>query len=218
MFRLALLIALVNLSNFWVYWIFESNFLLGLLLLTESLGLYLINLQSADKKVIILTSAILIILTCYLLLNHFDKNIFSTSITDTIQKEERHNYYAQEMGRVYKNRVGIFYFNSIEPILNKIGGKFFLYLDFSYYFAPREFASLEKYFPPLAILFVFGLFNILKAGNKMLIVYLTIVLIVTSLTKLDNKLGPILLFPFINLCLTVGLSKIPILNRHLKSK
>lgn len=69
-----------------------------------------------------ITPAFLIIVLFVII--SFDKNIFSTSAIESIQIKQRQQYFNLELGRIYGNRFGIYYFDTLRPIFSKLSTNF----------------------------------------------------------------------------------------------
>ncbi len=80
------------------------------------------------KVAIILLAVIFFVLSIYLLTARFDQSLlqskkftsFSNSPAESIQIRQRQNFYALELGKVYGNRFGIYYFDTVRPAFNKV--------------------------------------------------------------------------------------------------
>lgn len=201
-------VLVISLSNFWIYQIYEYNFLIGELLVIETSLLFLSTLSVKSKAIPILIFIIFSILSSILLINHFDKSVFAISTVESIQIRERQNFYAPELEKVYKNRVGIYYFDNLRLYFGKISNNFFTALDLNVYFAPASLIDYGKYPLLLAPLFIIGFLLLLATIRMTLMIYCILALITSSFINLDSKLGPLLMFPFISLCIADGLIKI----------
>jgi hypothetical protein len=67
------------------------------------------------------------------LIQSYDKNIFEISEVEIQQRQKRHEYLAYELGVIYKNRIGLHYFNEIRPPWNKYLNNFSPFVDFKTY-------------------------------------------------------------------------------------
>lgn len=94
--------------NFWIYWIFAYNFFIGELLVIETVLLYFASHTKTSLKLSISIIVILILLGGILLINHLDKNILSVSTIESIRIKQRAQYFKEELGHLYTNRVGTF--------------------------------------------------------------------------------------------------------------
>lgn len=195
----------ICLSNFWIYQIYKFNFFFGEVLVVETVLLFL-SLYIKNRAISILIFIIFVVLSFSLYRNRFDKNVFSSSTVESIQTEERRQFYSNEIGKIYRNRVGILYFDTLRLYSNKISNNFFSALDLSLYFSPNSLMENEKYPLILAPFFIIGFLALLVAKNQTIsIVYFILALFQNSLINLDSKIGPLLMFPFITLCITLGL-------------
>lgn len=201
-------VLIISLSNFWIYWVYGNNFLIGELLIIETILLFLSTLFKKNKIISVFTFIILSVLGLFFVTNHFDKNIFSISTMESVHIQDRQQFYAQELGKVYKNRVGIFYFNNLKLIFSKISNNFFSVLDLNLYFATGSLLEYQKYPLFFAPLLIIGFLSLLVNLSRTPLIYLLIVLFISSFTNLDAKLGPLAIFPFISCCITIGLIEI----------
>lgn len=204
---LIFLILFVSLSNFWIFRIFEYNFLIGEFILIETFLLLLITFYKTGRALIILIFLLLVIQGSALFINHFDRNIFSTSTIELMRINKRQQFYAQELGKIYQNRIGIYYFDNLRIYFSKISSNFFSNLDLSFYFSPSSIIDNGRYALFFAPLLLVGLIYLLTIINKVHILYFLIALIISAFINLDSKLGPILILPIINLCIVIGLVK-----------
>lgn len=197
----------VSFFNFWVYWIYEKNFFLGEIIIIETVLLFLLVINKITKVILALILIILLMTSIYLLTNYFDKEISSPSTIESIKIRQRRQFYASELGKVYTNRFGIYYFDNLRLVFNKLSSNFFSNMDLSVYFSPRTFIDREKYSLFLSPFFIIGFLSILVKLKVILIIYLLPALLVSSLLELDSTLHPLLIFPFVSLCITIGLIK-----------
>lgn len=198
---------IISFSNFWVYWIYEKNFFLGEIIIIETVLLFLLVINKITKVIMALILIILLMTSIYLLTNYFDKEISSPSTIESVKIIQRRQFYAPELGKIYTNRFGIYYFDNLRLIFNKLSSNFFSSMDLSIYFSPRTFIDREKYSLFLSSFFIIGFLSVLDKLKEILIIYLLPALLVSSLLKLDSTLHPLLMFPFVSLCITIGLIK-----------
>lgn len=197
-----------SLLNFWIYWIFEYNFFLGEILVIETMLLFMSILFQTDKIIILLIFMILSFLSFSLIKSHFDNSIFSVSAIELTRVNQRQQFYANELGKIYQNRIGIFYFDNLRLIFSKFSNNFFSTLDLGRYFSPAPAIEYEKYPLIYASFFVIGLLYLFANIKIVPLIYLLITLIVSSFTTLDTKLAPLLMFPFICCCIALGFIKL----------
>ena len=206
---ITLVLSIISLSNFWVYWIYKKSFLLGSLTIIETvLFFFLIYFEKVTKFMLTAILIILLIESTYLLTGNFDKNIFSPSIVDSIKIRQRQQFYNLELGRIYGNKLGIYYFDNLKLVFNKLNSNLFSNLDLSIYFSPRVLFDRDKFSLILSPLFIIGFLSLLSKSKKtllILLIYLVPALSVASFINVDSTIHPILMFPFMSVCLTVGL-------------
>lgn len=176
------------------------NLFVGVFLAVESILLFLATYFTKLKIPMFITFILLSLLGTYLLIFHFDKKIFESSDLEIQKTAKRHEYYASELGKIYKNRVGIFYFNNLRLYTGELGNNLFSSLDFTLYFP-------SKYPLILSSLFFIGFLYFLNNIKKILVVYILVALFFSSFVSFEDHFGGILMMPFINLCIATGLFK-----------
>lgn len=202
---LFIIILVITFANFWIYRLFQTNVPLTILLVLESLLLFLSSSLQL-KQIQYLSIIIIVLLSIFLAKNYFDKALFTPTKMESIQKLKNHEYYAYELGKIYKNRAGLFYFGELKPSLNRLNYKLFSFLDLRTYFA---FDNPAIYYPIFFFpLFIFGLIDLLINPRLNLILYFFWSLFVSSLIYLGNNLDPVLLFPFFSICIGLGFIRI----------
>lgn len=202
--RNLLIILGVGLGNFWLYQLLIDNVFFGLLLLLESILLFLAALPESSKKIQVAVFTALAGLSLFLLVTSFNKEIFYVSDFEKMVQKNRGEYFGAELGRIYGNRAGIFYFDKIRPVASKISGNFASNLDFAKYFLSKN--TEERRYPVILLpLFLFGLLRLITANQKVPVLYFLFALAVNSLVGINGKTGPILLFPFFNFCIALGI-------------
>lgn len=183
------LIVIITLSNPWFYQITSFSYLLGLYILTLS---FLLTISWQIKKRRYLTFMLLILfisLSAYLLTYQFDGNIFMQTPLEKDIIYRRHNYYANEFGKLYENRFTIYFFSQVKPYIDHLSQNLANSLDIS-----------GRFFLLFLPFFLIGIFNL---NSLLALIYLTASLIISSLTNVGS-LGPILLLPFMNLAIFIG--------------
>lgn len=201
--RNLLIILVISFSNFWAYQLFANNIFLGVLLTLESILLFLSVLPESSKKIQVALFAILACLSLFLLATSFNKEIFYVSDFEKMVQKNRGEYFGAELGRIYGNRAGIFYFDKIRPVAGKISANFASNLDLGKYFLSKNIS--ERRYPVILLpLFVFGLLRLITGYQKTPALYFLIALAVNSLVSISGKTGPVLLFPFFNFCIALG--------------
>lgn len=154
-----------------------------------------------SKAVLGLLVPILFVLSAYLLVYHFDKGLLSLSTMDTVKMLQRQQFYHSELGRIYGNRFGQYYFDNLSIVFEKASNNFFSALDLKRYFS----SIFPIYFAPF---FIVGFLFVLKNFKKIFLVYLVPGLFIGSLINFDDDARFILIFPFIIFCLIVGFIEI----------
>ncbi len=76
------------------------------------------------RKFLIILGVGLVSLWIYLFATSFNKEIFKLSDYEKIVQQQRRVYFGQELGRIYGNRIGVFYFDNVLPATTKISISF----------------------------------------------------------------------------------------------
>jgi len=194
------------LGNAWIWRILGSSPFLGLGLMVLSF-LLVFNLK-------IPSLVLLAVLGSFLLKTTFDTNLLYVSPLEKDRIEHRHEYYAQGLGRIYKNRIGIYLNYSVSPYISRYLKNLSYNLDTNLYFFanhPRERAGVnefEKFSFVLLPFFIVGLIAIFSGSFGFLVFYFALSLLISALAFPGYDLGPILTFPFIVAVLYLGVTRI----------
>ncbi len=203
-----------------MYRMFPSNTIVALLLILEGILLYLTTVYQKGKILKFTIFVFFILLSGNLLINQFDKGIFTISNLESERIRARQEYYAPELGKIYRNKVGLFYFNNLRLYFSKISYNLFSHIDIQQLFSLNkifEYNKMPLFFAPVFIIgFLYFLINL----PKTVVTYLFLAMIVSSLTSFNSRIGTPLLMPFINLCIAFGLMKLIQLGKikNFKSK
>ncbi len=195
-----LTLSAITLINLILYGILD-NPIFEIILFIETIILYLSyikdNFLAKRLLFILLLASILISLS-----NGFDKNLFKLTPLESDTLVSRHEHFALELGRLYKNRIGINYANSIRPVLVKFNRNLFSSLNFELFFNVRNIVSL--FFIPF---FLLGIYNLSRKINKFLVFYLLVIFITEGFLTPGGRYGYLLYVPFINLVIYLGYAK-----------
>lgn len=192
--RKIVLILLVCLLNFWIWRVLSESILLG-----AALVLLSVFLAFKLKLFSIIT---FIALSIFLLKSTLDTNLLYISPLENDRLSNRHEYYAEGLGKIYRNRIGVYLHYKLTPYLFKFQRNLFYNLDPNLYFFsthPRERLGIDEFskFSPLALpVFLIGLSMFLRGENRFLTFYLLSAVFVSGFIFPGYKLGPILIFPF----------------------
>lgn len=185
--------------NLLLYGIFQDNLIFGLLLFVESLLLYL-NFVSSIFFTRLLAIVVLIFLISSSLYKDFDRTFFYPTQLEISNQVSRHEYFASELGRLYKNRVGITYAYSILPVASKFNKNMFSHLAFDSLLNVHSIISLV--WVPL---FLLGIYKAAHRINKFTIFYLSVVFVIGGLLSFEGRYGFFLYVPAVNLLIYLGL-------------
>jgi hypothetical protein len=215
-FENCIFLLVITVANFWFWQIFSNNFILGVILLVIELGLFILITKKDLKRSYTLALYIfilfLLVFDTILLKSDFDNTLLTTSSTEISILNERHGYLAEGLGNIFTNKYVQHYYKDYSLATGKYLRNIFYTLDPNLYFFrshPREKAGIdeyEKYSPFVLPFFVIGiLFTIIYYRKyKSLIIYSIFATFLTGFISPSYKLGPILMFPFINIILYLG--------------
>ncbi len=197
---------LVLFANVWIWRIFDHSFFLGLGLIILSFFL-VFNMRVG-------TLILFSILSIFLLKNTFDTNLLYISPLDNDRVEHRHEYYAQSLGKAYRNRIAIYLNYNVFPYASRYLTNMAYNLDPNLYFFanhPREriiAVEFEKFSFLFLPIFIVGLTTLFSGTFIFTIFYFVLSLLISGLAFPGYDLGPILIFPFIVTVIYLGISKI----------
>lgn len=205
-------------ANYWVWQLFSNNLDLGIILLVIELGLFILITKKNLKKVytITLSVSVLLLLTisAFLLRGEFDQTLLTISPTETSILNQRHGYLIEGLGKIFPNKYIPYYkLQEYDMATGKYLQNIFYSLDPNLYFFrshPREKAGIDeynKYSPIVLPLFIAGVLflTIYYRKYKFLILYSLLAILFTGFISPKYKLGPILMFPPVNIILYLGL-------------
>ena len=133
-------VILVSLTNFWIWKVLSHSFLLGFILILISVFLVF--------KVKLATTVLLLLLGMYLIKTNFDTGLIVNSPLESNQLANRYEYYAQDFGNIYKNRIGLYLNYKLLPFFSKYERNLAYNLDPNLYFFanhPRERAGVAEF-------------------------------------------------------------------------
>lgn len=211
-----ILLLVILLLTPWTRYLIKNDLLLAVALITFNFFLVNVVFNKSNNITKGIAFALFLFLIFYSFKNGFDKNIWVMSPMEIVKQNKRHNFYANDFGKLYTNKVSLYYFSKISNPFTKIQQNLFSNLDLNLYFFashPRERAGnfeFEKYYFVFLPVFFFGLISAVRNGvftNRFNIlgIYFISVVFISALISQNYILGPILFFPFINIVLTLGL-------------
>lgn len=210
--RFELLIPLlVMVLNPWWWTIVQRNPAVGVLTFVLSLVVYIYFWQIKSRRLLLVLSALTTILFIISVRTAFDESILRLSALDIQLFNRRHEFYANNLGKIYTNRFSLAYFKEFNPPLYKLQSNFFGNLDPNLYFFnshPRERLGVEefdKYFPIFLPFFLVGFFYLIYRPLYKIIIYFVAILFISVIISPKYNLGPVLFFPVINFIITVGI-------------
>lgn len=209
-----LLILVITLLSSWTWVIFSINifvylalFLLSFLTFIFLAGHHLL-LPPKILKVIFLVA--LIFISAYSMLVSFDRQLFSTSKLQSVQIKDRKEFYASELGSLYRNKYGIYYFDKVRPSVNKYINNIAALVDINGLFLIGFGENqLQTRFPIFFLPFmVIGLFIFLSKINKQAILIISFIFLTTGFLNTENSLGPLLIYPIVVSSIGMGFIKL----------
>ena len=198
-------------TNYWIWRIFTHDQVLGIVLVLLTGSLYMSLGKNLFLKVTILLFIIASILT---IKSGFDKDLLVTTYDEENKLNDRHPYFAAELGNIYLNKFGTFINKKISPLFYQYETNFFSSLDLNLYFFashPRERPGVEEFkkynflFLPV---FLVGTFFIAQKKPKIVLIYLLTAGFISGFISQSYKLGPVLLFPFFTTLIVFGLQQV----------
>ena len=208
MFLLIILPLLAIIANNWTYGIYQSSALLGILLVGQTIILYLAVLKKNNKILYIL---IFILLAAYTLTQIRDFDLSTVRKAGTSPElqiiEQRQLYYKTELNWYYWNKFGKKYFDNIKPAGDKYTQRLYSGVDLSLYF--------EDYKIILFPLFMAGLIFLLRNSNRFIFAFFLLSFFIQGLFQIRDGSGYFYYYPFINS--TVALGAYMFLKRNEKS-
>lgn len=205
-FEKLIFVVAISLANYWIWRVFSHSYLLAL-------GLVLLSIFLAFRLKF-LTIIIFIIMSIFLIKNNFDTNLKYISPLENDRLVHRYEYYAEVLGKLYRNRVGLYFHYKLSPYVFKYQTNLSYNLDPNLYFFanhPRErgggieFAKFPGIFLPV---FIIGMIFLLSEGFSFLVFYFIVAELVSAFIFSGYDLGPILIFPFVVTVIFLGLSKV----------
>lgn len=205
---------IVALTNFWIWRIIKIDLLLGLaLILLNAVFIYLIDIKF-NRKFFLITTFLSLFISIKILVSGFDYNL--TVLTPDQQKQlnERHGYFATDLGNLFQNRYMLRFYKDVYPYMNVYGRNIFNSLSPNLYFFanhPREREKVEEFsmYPSILIIpFLVGLIYLLNSSGNLIFGYVLFALLITGFVKQTYIFGSVLFFPLINLIISIGFLKI----------
>lgn len=202
---------LVILLSPWWWIILQRNLLVGLLIAVLSFVLFIYFWLIRSGKVFIILVILTIVIVSIITREAFDESIFRNSSLDVQQINKRHEFYANNLGKIYTNRFSLIFFKEYSLPIYKLQKNLFSNLDTNLYFFashPRERAGVEefkKYSPIFLPFFLIGFLYLLYVPLLGILIYSVPILFLYSIISPGYELGPLLFFPVINFFITIGI-------------
>ena len=169
-------------------------------------ALFLEILSGSNTKKFRLFSLVLFIASAFIILSYGLNNFLQTTDEEQYLINQRRSYYPDNLGRLFQNKVAF--------SIHKIEQSIFYNLDPNLYFFaghPRERAQFDEFakYPPFFLpFFIIGLIWLINQKSKPAIVYFAAALILGTLSRSTLVLGPVLVYPFANSIIVLGVLKL----------
>lgn len=206
-----LVLLIISLTNPWWWIIFQRNLWVSILVFILSVAVFIYFWQVRSKKLFLSILLLSTILFFVAVNDAFDENIFRNSALDIQKISKRHEFYANGLGKLYKNRFSLAYFENYSLPFSKLQRNLFANLDPNLYFFashPRERIGVEefkKYFPIFLPFFFIGVIYSIYILSPNLFIYSISILLMSSIISSKYNLGPVLFFPLISYMITIGI-------------
>lgn len=161
------------------------------------------SINNTDKKLKLGIFLLISVLSLLVLKDGLDRDLFRITNLEKDLLEKRYRFHFVELGKLYRNRFGIYIHYKLSVPINKYFQNLFYNLDPNLYFFanhPRERSGVEEFkkFSPLLLpFFLWGLHLFFKNKKRMYLACFAIILILTAFIRSNYEIGPILFFPLI---------------------
>lgn len=207
-----LILILISILNPWIWKIFQQNVLLSVLLISLSFLLFnLIWKSQFSPGYLISTLFVFAVLSVMGIWLGYDQGLKKLESYEEIKINDRHKYYAKELGNLFLNKYSLNFYKNYNPYFYKFQSNFFSVLDPNLYFFashPRERAGINEFekFPSIyLIFFIFGIIYILQFQARVTIVYLIMAAFISGFISPGFGFGPFLFFPFVTTLTSLGI-------------
>ncbi|HCE31192.1 MAG: B-glycosyltransferase, glycosyltransferase family 2 protein [Candidatus Daviesbacteria bacterium GW2011_GWB1_39_5] len=191
--------------NLFLYGIFQKDLLFGLFLFAESVLIYF-SFVSRAFFIRLLACMVLVFLILISFYKDFDRTFFYPTQLEISTQAFRHEYFALELGKLYKNRIGITYMQSALPLASKFNRNMFSHLAFDSLLNAQSILSLISI--PLFLLGIYKLPRLLSRGflySEFTIFYLSVVFAAGGFLTFEGQYGLLLYAPIVNFLIYLGL-------------
>lgn len=208
---------IIILANFWIWKVIRTDPFFGLILVLLSLSFIYLVVIKFNIRIFLFMIALSLYVSSQVLLSDFDKNLIILTPEQQVQLNERHGYFATDLGKFFQNKIILRFYKDISPYINTYQSNIFNSLSPNLYFFanhPRERADIEEFskYPIILIVpFFIGLVYLLSSlqiSYNLILGYLIFATIFTGFIKQSFIFGPILFFPLVNLLIALGFSRI----------
>lgn len=212
--RNLLIIGFVTLMSSWTWSILSQNIFIGICCIFLS---FLLLLNFNHEQLVLPQRFLKVgiiclwgILSIYLFTTSFDKDLFHISENQYINVLKRQEIYATEFNYFYRNRIGIYYFNIIDPFINRYFNNTSAVFDLENLFISSYDADQHKTRLPVIFLpfMAVGLFYLLRSFDKKYAYIIIIILVISGFVNSKNTLGLITFYPIIYASIGLALSKL----------
>ena len=136
--------------------------------------------------------------------------MLTLSPEEKLRQDNKHLYFSHNLGKLYLNKVGLYFHQNLDLPLYKLQSNLFSGLDPNLYFFaghPRERAGVgdfEKYLFLSLPFFIAGIVIAVQKKLKVIAYYFIAAATAGVLLRPDFIFGPVLFFPLINVLVFLG--------------
>lgn len=204
-------------ANFWIWKVIRTDLLFGLILVLLTMSFIYLVIIKFIIRIFLFMILLTLLLSSQILLSGFDKNLVTLTPEQQLQLNERHGYFATDLGKLFQNKISLRFYKDISPYINAYQSNIFNSLSPNLYFFanhPRERANIEeftKYPTILTVPFLIGLVYLmssLQISYNLIFGYLIFAVLFSGFIKQSYVFGPILFFPLVNLLISLGFLRI----------
>lgn len=201
---------LVSVLSPWIWMLLKSQTIITISIIFVSFYLYKYLL---DKKISLSSKRIVIVLSVisllYILFASFDKNLL-VEYQSSLESLRRENYFFRELGKVYGNKFGLYYFNNLRRRIYEYQSNIFYALDFDTYFVSGLTGNISKSRFPLVFLplFLLGFYHMIREFSERFLFLIFCLFLISGFLDMNNSLGLVIFYPLITSNISLGLFKI----------
>jgi len=206
--KLTIAVLIICAISPWTWTILHDHLYLGILaILTAVLFSLEIISKKRNLKISYLKYLLLLVLLIVSFTLYLDRTRYAKSDNEVINTLYRHEYYAKELGKIYKNRFGILYFNNVKLLFREYSDNMFSILHINNYFN-TGFSKTRFLFIFLPFM-ILGLYLSLREINDKKLILFIFLFGIMGLLDTSGGTGPFILYPFFIYFIVKGLVYAP---------